>query len=69
MGHFSNNNPGSMIMAQGLFYFLLNKYLNVTVLFGIIKQITHGSEGDGTDYQPEENNILPCVIYILFAFL
>jgi len=33
-------------MAQGLFYFLLNKYLHVTVLFGIIKQITHGSEGD-----------------------
>ena len=28
----------------------------VTVLFGIIKQITHGSEGDGTD-QPEENHI------------
>jgi len=41
-------------MAQRLFYFLLNKYLenlHDTVLFGIIKQITHGSEGDGTDYQ------------------
>ena len=46
-----------MVMAQALFYFLLNKYLHVTVLFAIIKQITHGSEGDGTDYQPEENNI------------
>jgi len=46
-----------MIMAQALFYFLLNKYLHVTVLFGIIKQITHGSEGDGTDYQPLKNNI------------
>jgi len=29
-------------------YFLLNKYLHVTVLFGIIKQITHGSEGTVT---------------------
>jgi len=44
-------------MAQALFYFLLNKYLHVTVLFGIIIQITHGSEGDGTDYQPLKNNI------------
>jgi len=44
-------------MAQALFYFLFNKYLHVTVVFGIIKQITPGSEGDGTDYQPEENNI------------
>jgi len=41
-----------MIMAQGLFHFLFNKYLHVTVLFGIIKQIAHGSEGAGTDYQP-----------------
>ena len=46
-----------MIMAQALFYFLLNKYLHVTVLFGIIKQITHSSEGDGTDDQPLKNNI------------
>ena len=44
-------------MAPGLCYFLLNKYLHVTVLFGIIKQIAHVSEGDGTDYQPEDNNI------------
>ena len=57
MGHFSNNSHGRIIMAQGLCYFLLNKYLHVTVLFGIIKQITHGSEGDGTDYQPLKNNI------------
>jgi len=46
-----------MIIAQALFYFLLNKYLLVTVLFGIIKQITHGSEGYGADYQPLKNNI------------
>jgi len=43
-------------MAQRLCYFLLNKYLHVTVLFCIIKQITQGSEGDGTDYQPLKNN-------------
>jgi len=33
-------------MAQALFYLLLNNYLHVTVLLGIIKQITHGSEGN-----------------------
>jgi len=47
-----------MIIAQAPIYFLFNKYLLVTVLFGIIKQITHGSEIDGsTDYQPLKNNI------------
>jgi len=46
-----------MIVIQGLFYLLLNKYLHVTVLFGITKQITHDSGGDGTDYQPLKNNI------------
>ena len=46
-----------MIIAQAPIYFLFNKYLLVTVLFGIIKQITHGSEGDGTDHQPLKNNI------------
>ena len=49
-----------MIMAQGLFYFLLNKYLHVTFLFGIIKQITHGSEGDGTHHHPH--------CYVLFIY-
>jgi len=44
-----------MKMAEWLFYFLLNKYLHVTILFGIIKQITHGSDDDGTDYQTLKN--------------
>ena len=34
------------------------KYVHVTFLFGIIKQITHGSEGDGTDYQPFDSNYI-----------
>jgi len=50
-------------MAQGLCYFLLNKYLHVTVLFSILKQITHGSEGDGTDYQPLKNNTPRLILF------
>ena len=50
---------------------LFNKYLHVSVLFGIdlILQIIQGSEGDGADYQPEVNNITEEFIIIYYYYI
>ena len=55
----TGNNTGEMLQPTFCFRWLKNKFnifLHVTVLLVIIKQITHGSEGGGTDYQPLENS-------------